>query len=192
MRRLVQTWGSKPGSVFEAVALVSVTLLLIGFYLYSSGSVTVLWLVGWGALAAICLVASIVASYYQVEEDTKRDERTEYRISYQLIETLKTKEALPDVTFGLERLILFQGERTFDGQTAFLQELEKTFGSVRLKEVETTLLKYARGPRTTKPLKQTVDKETGPQPKDDGGIAPTKEPLVQTADNNGAKKAATG
>ena len=190
MQRLVKKWGSKPGSIFEAIALVSITLLLIGFYLYSSDSVTALWLVGWGALAAISIVGSIVASYYQVQENNNRDETTEYRISYQLIETLKTKEALPDVTFGLQRLILFQGERTFDGQTSFLKELEKTFGSVRLKEVEATLLKYARGPRSTKSLKTTVAEAAGGLPSDNGGPAAT-DSVVKPTDNGSPKPAAT-
>lgn len=183
MRRLVEKWGSKPGSIFESVALVSITLLLIGFYLYSSASVTVLWLLGWGVLAVICLILSLAASYAQVALNKDKEEQTEYRISYQLIETLKTKEMLPDVIFGLERLIQWHGKDSFKGQTEFLQELEKVFGSERLKEVETTLLKYARVPRTSESSAKSSD-SAAPLPASPSGT------VSQSADN-GAHAPAT-
>lgn len=184
MRRLVQMWGSKPGSILEAVALVSITLLLIGFYLYSAGSVTKLWLTVCTTLALVGVVGSLVASYYQVAVNKERDEDTEYRINYQLIETLKIKEALPDVIFGLERLIRWKNEHVFKGQTEFLKELEKVFGSARLKEVEATLLKYARAP---------ISHDSEVRTTGNGGPPRTlpKEPTVDQATDNGAQAPAT-
>jgi hypothetical protein len=184
MRRLIQVWGSKPGSIFEAVALVAITLLLVGFYLYSAGSVTRVWLIVCTTLAIVGVVGSLMASYYQVAETQRREEHTEYRINYQLIETLKTKEALPDVIFGLEGLIRWKTEHVFKGQAEFLEELEQVFGSERLKEVEATLLKYARAP---------ISHDSDIQSTGNGGppLTPPKELPVAKGTDNGAQAPAT-
>jgi hypothetical protein len=136
---------AKAGSVFEAVTLISITMMLIGLYLYSSGSRSGAWVVVFAILTVIGIAGSIVASYRVVGEGQSVDENTEFRINAQLVQTLKTKQMFEDVVFGLENVIK-NGDVCIKGKRDFLRVLEATFGTERAREVDVMILKYAAVP----------------------------------------------
>jgi hypothetical protein len=131
------------GSVCEAVVLVSITLIMIGLYLYASGSVTVIWLVLCGIVMGVGIAGSVAASYLQIREAREIAENTTYRITPQVVATLVANKVFSDVIFALENT-LQGGDVTIVGKSQFLRWLEETFGTERSKEVNTMILRYAR------------------------------------------------
>lgn len=136
---------SKRGSLFEALSLVSITLLLIGSYLYASGSIAAVWLTVFGILVLVGMVGSIGASYHNIDETRRIAATTKFRISRQLIETLIAKQIPTDVIFGLKKMIR-NGDVMVEGETLFTNQLESCFGKERSSEVQGIIMKYARVP----------------------------------------------
>lgn len=134
---------SKLSSIFEAISLVSITLLLIGFYLYASGSIASEWLYLFGFLVEVGIFGSIAASYREIKRITSKAEATKFRVSRQLVETLIAKQAPSDVIFGLKKMIN-EGDQPIQGEIKFLKQLEVVLGIERTSEVQPMILKYAR------------------------------------------------
>ena len=179
MQWLIQKCLSKLDTIFEWLALLIIIVLLIQWYLLASGSVGWGWLLLVGFVAVVCVVGSFIAVY----KNTKKYKHTEYRITYQLIATLKAKETIPDVIYGLERFLLSNNELTRYSRSDFSRVLKNIFGPNRAQEVEPILMTYAEAP----PTPESTEKKT-----DNGGQPPplSKEAVAKTADN-GAQAPAT-
>ena len=134
---------SKLSSIFEAISLVNITLLLIGFYLTASGSISSWWLVLFGFLVVVGIVGSVAASYRNIENASRIVESTKVRVTRQLLETLIAKKMPSDVIFGLNNMIK-DGDRPIQNEIEFLKQLEVTLGIERSREVKAVILKYAR------------------------------------------------
>ena len=136
---------SKTASFFEAVSLVSITLLLIGFYLYASGSIRGSWLGLFGILMVVGIVGGIAASYHQIDKSRRIAGARKFRVTRQLVKTLIAKEVPPDVIFGLKEMIK-DGDLTSESEISFTKRLEACFGNERSSEVQGVIMKYARVP----------------------------------------------
>lgn len=136
---------SKLVSLFEALTLVSMTLLLIGLYLYASGSIGPGWLTLFTLLVQIGILGNIAASYHQINETRRIAGARRFRVTRQLVETLLAKQAPPDVIFGLSKMIK-QGDVVVEGETPFIKRLDEVFGKERSSEVQELILRYARLP----------------------------------------------
>jgi hypothetical protein len=133
---------SKLSSIFEAISLVSITLLLIGFYLIASGSISWLWLRIFGFLVVVGIVGSVAASYRDIKNASSIVETTKVRVTRQLVETLIAKQVPSDVIFGLKNMIK-NGDQPVQSEHEFLKQLDATLGIERSREVQPIILKYA-------------------------------------------------
>jgi len=134
---------SKVGSLFEGLTLLSITLMLIGIYLYASGSIAAFWIVLFGMLVGIGIAGSIVASYYQIDKTEAMAETRKFRVSRQLLETLRAKNLPYDVLFGLKDMIK-DGDVTVQRETAFVERLDAAFGKERSREISAVIMRYAQ------------------------------------------------
>jgi hypothetical protein len=139
------TRDSRFGSVCEAITLISITLMLISLYLDSADVKNAGWWIFFAIVSVIGIVVCIAASYHQISETEQVEEHTEFRITFQLIETLKVKEMFADVIYGLEGLVKTKGDFTVTGKENFSRLLADTLGWERAKEVDGLIMKYAQG-----------------------------------------------
>src|SRR5678816_4336137 len=133
---------SKFGSVCEAITLISITLMLISLYLDSSDAKSAWWWIVFAIVSVIGIVVCAAVSYHQISETETAEEHTEFRITFQLVETLRAKDMFPDVIYGLEGLVKSRGNFTVVGKVDLLYLLSETFGWERTKEVEGLILRY--------------------------------------------------
>lgn len=134
---------SKLGSLFESLSLVGITLMLISIYLYASGSITAFWIALFGMLVWIGIVGSVAASYHQINKAETIAGSRKFKVSRQLLETLRAKHLPYDVLFGLENMIN-DGDLTVQGETALVKRLDAAFGKERSSEISAVILRYAR------------------------------------------------
>lgn len=180
-RWLMQWFVSKLGTVFEAFALLCIAVMLIQLYLISSNFVGWGWFVTVAVIAVFFFLLSLLASYYSFTEDKEKDEHKQYRINHQLIETLKTKEAMPDIVYGLEKLLRRKGPLPRYTETEFSDVLKNVFGPKRAGEVESILLMYAEAPPKPPDEMPKVNTETVGQSSDSNGTGAQTDNLPKTS-----------
>lgn len=131
--------------VFEALVLVSSTLLLCGLYVSYGRHVPVRgWLIIFSLGIPFSLAGAIVASYKSAQIAALCAKSSLFRITPQLILTLEAEGVPKDVRLGLKELMGQNGGYPIEGEHHFEELLEERFGSARAAEVKATVFKYAR------------------------------------------------
>ena len=135
---------NKVAQFCEALVLVCLTLLLCGLYVYFGRhhKAVLPWLLLCAALIPIAFICAIAASYMSNRMAGREAKAARFKITEQLILTLRAEKMPLDVRRGLGKIA--DPEKVIVGENRFLLLLEETLGKERTREIKAIVFKYAR------------------------------------------------